>query len=96
MTIAFDWDVKPQTNVGGQAQEVLIRYNTVVTENRILYALPDVQAPRKRKISLAIKIDTSSRRQTDSRVIGSPPPDKLGKRRKLKHNNNKPIKLVEC
>ena len=51
MTIAFDWDVKPQTNVGGKAQEVLIRYNTVVTENRILYALPDVQAPAEAKIN---------------------------------------------
>ena len=94
MTIAFDWDVKPQTNVGGKAQEVLIRYNTLVTENRILYALPDVQAPAEAKINFGHQIDTSSRRQTDRRVIGSPPPDKLGKRRKLK--KNKPIKLVEC
>ena len=51
MTIAFDWDVKPQTNVGGKVQEVLIRYNTVVTENRILYALLDVQAPAEAKIN---------------------------------------------
>ena len=55
----------------------------MVTEDIILYALPDVQARAEAKINFGHQ---SSRRQTDRRVMGNQPPDRLGKRRKLKTN----------
>ena len=41
MTIVVDWDDKPQINPAGKVEEVKIKYNTVFTENSMVYALPD-------------------------------------------------------